>query len=137
MMKSLLILLVLVLTGCATQPIPTSQALVVPQERLLDSRYSQPGEGKGAVVVKRDSGFMGSACFARIFIDAMPMADLDKAEKVIFYLAQGDFVVSSQPKGVCGGGMSEVRASVKPGAELTFRVGYGTNCDFSINPTAF
>lgn len=33
--------------------------------------------------------------------------------------------------------MSEVRALVKEGAELSFRIGYGTNGDLTINATAF
>jgi hypothetical protein len=33
--------------------------------------------------------------------------------------------------------MSEVKAVVKSGAQPCFRVGYGSNGDFSINPAAF
>lgn len=89
------------------------------------------------MIVKRDAGFGGSACSVRISIDALPMADLDIEEKVLFYLPPGEYILSAIPNSICGGGLSEIAANVKSGKQLTYRVGYGSNGDFFINRTAF
>lgn len=109
----------------------------VPSERVIDSKYLDPKSDTGKVTVKRDSGIGGSACSSRIFVNAKPVADIRTSEKVVLYLPSADYIFSAWPNGMCGGGMSEVRASVKTGEELNFRVGYGSNGDFSINATAF
>lgn len=124
-------------TGCATQPISNSAAVNVPSERVIDSKYLQPMPGTGQVTVKRDSGFGGSGCSSRIFVNAKPVADIETSEKVVLYLPPADYIFSAWAKGMCGGSMSEVRSAVKVGDDLSFRVGYGSNGDFSINATAF
>lgn len=124
-------------SGCATQPVSNAEATSVSTDRILDSRYLQPIPDAGQVTVKRDSGMGGSACSSRIFVNAKPVADLRTSEKVVLYLPTGEYIFSAWPNGICGGGMSEVHATVKSGVELSFRVGYGSNGDFSINATAF
>jgi hypothetical protein len=123
--------------ACATRPVSNAAAEDVPGERLLSTQFSLPAPGTGKVTVKRDSGFGGAACTSRIFLNAKPIADLKPAEKVVMYLPTGDHILSAWPNGACGGGMTEVRAAVKDGAEMNFRVGYGSNGDYSINVTAF
>ena len=89
-------------------------------------------EGTGKVIIKRDSGFMGSACMTRIYIDGKEIADLDTAEKAVIYPVIGTHIFSAWPKGMCGGGMSEQSGEVTEGKTLMYRVGYGTNGDFGI-----
>jgi type IV pilus biogenesis protein CpaD/CtpE len=125
------------LAGCATRPISNSEAVPAPVERILAPSLLQPSAESGKVTVKRDSGFGGSACTSRVFVDAKPVADLRASEKVVVYLPAGEHIFSAWPNGICGGGMSEVRATVKVGAEISFRIGYGSNGDFTINATAF
>ena len=133
-----LIFLALILSGCATRPISNAESQPVPSDRIIDTRYLKSSPNTGIVTVKRgDSGFGGSACTSRVFVNAKPIADLDPAEKVVLYLPADEYILSAWPNGICGGGMSEVRASVKPGIELNFRIGYGSNGDFTINATAF
>lgn len=126
------LLLVLLLAGCASKPVATSEAVSVEAKA-----FGQPGPGLGKVVVKRDKGLFGGGCSARVFINAKPVADLDTAQKVELYLPPGDVIISSQPNGICSGGLSETRVTVKSDSELYYRVGYGSNGDFSLNPTAF
>ena len=127
----------LILSGCATQPISNSSAIEAPMNRILDRQFLQPATGTGEVIIKRDSGFGGSACSSRIFVDGRPVADIRVSEKIVLYLPEGDHILSAWPNGICGGGMTEVRAVIKAGVQSSFRVGYGSNGDFSINPTAF
>jgi hypothetical protein len=125
------------LAGCATTPVPTAVAIAVPQERVIDQSFLAAGEGKSQVIVKRDRGLGGSGCSSRVFVNAKPVADLKPSEKVVLQLEPGEYVFSAWPNGICGGGMSEVHATVKKGAVLSFRIGYGSNGDFTINATAF
>lgn len=134
---AILLLIVVVFSGCATQPISNTLAAPAPMERIIDKRYLQPGPRTGEVTVKRDSGFCGSACSSRIFVDGHPVADIRVSEKVVLYLPEGDHILSAWPNGICGGGMTELRAIVKAGTQSNYRVGYGSNGDFTINPTAF
>jgi hypothetical protein len=106
-------------------------------ERILNRHFLQPAQGTGEVTIKRDSGFSGSACSSRIFVDGRPIADIRGSEKVVLYLPEGEHILSAWPNGICGGGMTEVKAVIKAGTQSSFRIGYGSNGDFSINPTAF
>lgn len=135
--RILVMLSTFVITGCATQPIPNSAAVSVPSERVIDSKYLQPIPEGGQVTVKRDGGALGSMCSTRVFINAKPIADIRVSEKVVLYLAYGEYIFSTSSNGICGGGVSELRSSVKVGDELNFRIGYGASGDITISPTAF
>lgn len=125
------------LVGCATQPIPTAEAKFVPDIRINDRTYFQPSPGTGIVTVKRDSGFGGSACNTSVYTDGNLAAQLAPSEKIVFHMPEGTHIISAWPNNPCGGGMVEVDASVKANKPLTFRIGYGSNGDFGLYPTAF
>jgi hypothetical protein len=129
--------LILSIAGCATRPVSTAESKPVSMANILDSRFLVNSPGSGTVVIKRDSGVFGSACTSRVFVNAKPTADLAPIEKLVLYLPPGDYIFSAWPNGICGGGMSEVRANVKSSETLTFRIGMGSNGEFLINPTAF
>jgi hypothetical protein len=123
--------------GCATRPVSNDLAVSAPKERILDDKYINPIANAGQITIKRDSGIGGAACSSRIFINGQPTADIYTSEKIILYLPEGEYILSAWPNGICGGRMSEVKTSIKNGSKSTFRVGYGTNGDFFISPTAF
>jgi len=137
MKKILLAMVLLGLTGCATKPVTNEQAKDVPVSQIIDKTMLSKKENTGAVIIKRDSGFMGSACLTRVYIDGKEIADLDTSEKVTVYPLVGEHIFSAWPKGLCGGGMSEQSGKVNTDKPLMYRVGYGTNGDFGIYPTAF
>ncbi|AWS96465.1 hypothetical protein M5R23_05800 [Citrobacter freundii] len=136
-MKRGIILLAVLMVGCATKPVTNEQAKDVPVKQIIDNTMLVKNDGTGKVIIKRDSGFMGSACLTRVYVDGKEVADLDTAEKVTVYPKLGDHIFSAWPKGVCGGGMSEQSGKVTESATLMYRIGYGTNGDFGIHPTAF
>ncbi|EOX4930325.1 hypothetical protein ACER1D_004137 [Vibrio alginolyticus] len=135
--RTMIIMTAILVSGCATKPLSNAESKPVPSERILDAQYLSISEDKGVVTVKRDEGFGGSACTSRIFVNGKPIADLNPAEKVVLYLPADEYIISAWPNGICGGGMVEVQANVKVESRLNFRVGYGSNGDFSIFPTAF
>lgn len=125
------------IAGCATSPSPDAFVSVVPAERTFPAASARPTEGGGSIAVKRDAGLMGSACSARVWIDGQPVADLRQSERITVHVDAGEHIVSAQPNGICAGGLVEGQAAVKPGRTARFRIGYGTNGDFLIAPTAF
>lgn len=140
MKKSVLLMAVVIcfgLAGCATTPIPTDQALEAPDKRIHNKQVVTPKAGAGVVIVKRDSGVLGSPCYTKIFVNGNLAAELSTSEKVTFYLPEGKHIVSAWPNDPCAGSMAEIEANVTKSRPLLFRVGYGTNGDFFIAPTAF
>lgn len=137
MKRILTLATIFMVAGCATKPVTNEQAQDVPAKQVINNTLLVKKEGTGKVIIKRDSGFMGSACMTRVYVDGKEIADLDTAQKVTVYPKVGDHIFSAWPKGMCGGGMSEQSGKVTEDNVLMFRIGYGTNGDFGIYPTAF
>jgi hypothetical protein len=133
----LLLALTTAIIGCATTPVPNSEASLVSTGSVLNHRLLDARPGTSQVTIKRDSGFFGGGCSVRIFVNGEPLADIRTSEKVVIYLPEGDHMFGSRPNGICAGGTSEVKASVKPGIPLNLRVAYGSNGEFFMNVTAF
>jgi hypothetical protein len=111
----------------------------VSRDRVLEPAYLVEAPGTGQVTVKRDSGFLGSGCAARVFIDAVPVVELMPSEKAVLHLAAGDHIVSVQTtnRGLCrDSNTPEFRGSVTAGKSLTLRVGVEMG-GLAIYPTAF
>ena len=69
------------LSGCATSPVPSSQADPVPASRLM-AFQKVPASPYGTLVVTRDSGFTGSACNTILYIDGnRPDSTLSRANE--------------------------------------------------------
>src|SRR5574342_66787 len=115
-MRLLALLFLLSFTACATTPLTINQASAVPPSRILAPELIAQRSNTGILVVKRDSGFMGSACTIRVFVDAVPVADLAPSEKVELFVPLGEHVVTvTSINSFCGGGTAE--AAVVIGAE--------------------
>lgn len=127
----------LILCSCATSIVSNYDATPVPKDRVLDSTFLMPKNLANTLVVKRDSGVGGSACNSRVFLNGQPIADLATSEKITFYLLDGEYIVSAWPKGICAGRMAEVRVIMSGGKGQTLRIGYGSNGDYYLVPTAF
>ena len=127
------------LVGCSTTPVLTSDAIPVSKERILEQgiKYQSSAPNTGQVIVKRDAGTMGWLCTARIFINSNPVADLETSEKISLYLPEGDYIISADPNGMCGGGIVELTAKVKVGSTQYFRYGFSGSGYPVLFPTAF
>lgn len=137
-MRFFAVLLALSLPGCATQPITIQQASAVPSSRILAPQWLSQGAYTGSLIIKRDSGFMGSACTIRVFVDAVPVADLAPSEKIELFVALGEHVVGATANGVlCGGGASEAAVIVHPESQRILRIASGQSGDIYLQPSAF
>ncbi|AOT26281.1 hypothetical protein [Vibrio anguillarum] len=130
-------LAVSLLFGCASSPTDFGKAKQIKQSNILDSSYSVRFDDYSKITIKRDSGFTGSGCSSRIYVDGNKLADLDVSEFFSFYLPSGNHIISAHPNGLCGGGMFEVGVTVDKNESLNYRIGYGSSGDYFIVPTAF
>ena len=133
-----LIILLQSLIACATTPLTVNQTVAVPESRVLAPQFLSQTSNSGSLVVKRDSGFMGSACTVRVFVDAVPVADLRPAEKVELFVALGEHsVVATAAGGICGGGTSEAAVVIMPERQRILRIASGQSGDIFLQPSAF
>jgi len=133
-----LITLLLSLTACATTPLTLNQTAAVPESRVLARQFLTGTSNSGSLIVKRDSGFMGSACTIRVFVDAVPVADLRPAEKVELFVALGEHsVVATATSGICGGGTSEAAVVIMPERQRILRIASGQSGDIFLQPSSF
>lgn len=136
-MRYLTLLLLFPFTACATTPVTINQAAAVPASRILAPQLLAQASNTGSLIVKRDSGFMGSACTIRVFVDAVAVADLGPSEKVEVFVALGEHSVVVTSNGICGGGTSETAVVVMPERQRILRVASGQSGDILLQPSMF
>jgi len=137
-MRFFFVLLLLSLMACATQPISIYQASVVPSSRILAPQLLSQAQYTGTLIIKRDTGFMGSACTIRVFVYTVPVADLAPSEKVELFVPLGEHVVSAtQTDTFCGGGTSEAAIVIRPESQRILRIASGQSGDIHLQPSAF
>jgi hypothetical protein len=139
-MRFFTVIIALSLMACATSPVSIHQASLVPSSRMLapqlvsNQAQAQP---TGSLSVKRDSGLMGSACTIRVFVDAVPVADLAPSEKVELFVPSGEHIVGVTSNGICGGGVAEAAVVIFPERQKILRIASGQSGDIYLQPTAF
>jgi len=137
-MRFLAAFLMLSFTACATQPVSIYQASAVPSSRILAPQLLSQAQYTGSLIIKRDTGFMGSACTIRVFVNAVPVADLAPSEKVEIFVPLGEHIVSAAPTGtLCGGGTSEAAVVIRPESQKILRIASGQSGDIHVQPSAF
>lgn len=137
-MKSLLAILTIIsLSACSNTPIPTNQAKEVSGQQLSTSEYAVANTNTGTIIIKRDSGKMGSLCTVYVSIDGNSLAKLESEEKVTAHVMPGRHIVSAEPKGACTGGLSEQATSITKGDTQVFRASFASAGDFSLSPTSY
>ncbi|MGV8921277.1 MAG: hypothetical protein ACOH2R_26460 [Pseudomonas sp.] len=98
------------LMGCATTPMPITEAEQAPAARLL-SFQSKPDGQSGTLVITRDAGFLGAGCYYAVSINGTLAARLDVGEKSAFFLAPGEVLLRAgrDPQGnaLCALGQDE------------------------------
>ena len=107
---SILFAFVINLAGCATTPVPVASAKQVPAERLL-AFQSKPEGASGKLIVTRDEGFLGGACFYALSINGITAARLDAGETSAFFVSPGEVLFRAgrdpQGKALCALGQDE------------------------------
>lgn len=88
----------ILLSGCATTPIPSSEAKPVPSDRLLAFQEKKT-ETTSTLVVTRDVGYTGSGCWIGFSINGTMAAKFDVGETAHFFVPPGELVLKSGGNG--------------------------------------
>jgi len=125
-------------TACATSPVAVHEASAVPSSRILAPQLLAQAQYTGSLIIKRDDGFMGSACAVRVFVGALPVADLAPSEKVEIFVPLGEHVVAAtSSSSFCGGGVAEAAVVITPERRRILRIAGGQSGDIHLQPSAF
>lgn len=127
---SLLVISLSLVGGCATSPVPSSEADPVPSSRLF--AFQAPAPGDSTLVVTRDKGFVGSGCNTTVSIDGRRAAEVGSGETAKFRVAPGEHIVSASS---CGSGLKERETNVKAGSTKKFRISIDSAMSMDLSPT--
>ncbi|VVQ29751.1 hypothetical protein PS943_01480 [Pseudomonas fluorescens] len=141
MWKILTALALIALAGCSTSQVPIDKAQPVPADRIL-AYASKPAEPYGTIVVTRDTGLVGGACFVGVLVDGKFTARIDTGEIVSLYVPVGEHLIGlagdKHSDGVCGWGelRKEQSTNISTGQLKRFRIGGDTNIGLDIRPSS-
>lgn len=129
------VIVLAVLSGCATSPISAEQASPVPSSRLYANQERTPGTA--VLVVTRDKGFTGSACNTKLFIDGVLAGEIGAGESARFWVEPGAVILGAVGAGVCGGGLKEREVRLVAGKMSRYRISIDAAMSMDLSPTAF
>jgi hypothetical protein len=127
--------LLLALGGCATSPLPVSEARPVPADKMYAFK-SQGTKAPGRLTIVRDDGFVGAGCDAMFYIDGQRAAKIGPGQKASFVLPAGEVNLGAglAESGLCSGAaIKTVAARIKPGKEVIYRINWDTQA-FYLGP---
>lgn len=140
-MNYIVIVLGLLIGGCSTTPQALSEAKKAPSNRLY-SHQQKPNADAGTIVVTRDAGVLGSACYSYLAINGEMSARLDVGETAAFYVPPGETLlkVGRDPmgKGLCGlesKAWTQRETTIRPHETKYFRLTTDTNGKSDIQRT--
>lgn len=123
----LLLIFALLLVGCATSPPPQGEIIPAPKDRVYAFQSEIKGRS-GVIIVTRDQGSTGSACFSALWIDSILAVRLDTAERVKFMVPVGEHVLKAgrdpEGRGFCAFDLdasSSRETSIREGETKYFR----------------
>ncbi|GMQ50381.1 hypothetical protein LST1_06690 [Neisseria elongata] len=130
MKKLSAVIVLLLLSGCASIPVDTNHARKIDPRRVL--AYAEPKEDYARVEIIRDSGILGSGCYFGVMYRNTVLARFAAGEKAVFYLPEGDwkFAVVRDPQGMALCGVGDLNPvfetqQIRKDRENLFRISFG------------
>jgi hypothetical protein len=118
------VILGIALSGCATSPIPVSEAKPVPFDEIYGFQ-NKATPNSGRLTVFRDGGLVGSGCDVVLYIDGKRAAKIGPGQRASFNLPEGevDLGTGLADSGLCSGAaIKTVASNIKPGKESIYRI---------------
>jgi hypothetical protein len=119
----------IVVSGCVSMPVSPSTASQIPKDRLL-AFQERTAENSATLVVTRDAGIAGSACYLSFSLNGMHAARFGVAETAQFYVAPGEILLRVgadwMGQGLCGLASKDFGTQretiIRPGQTKHFRL---------------
>ncbi|MGF7240632.1 hypothetical protein ABIC11_001045 [Pseudomonas oryzihabitans] len=124
-MRTLTVVLgLLVLTGCSTDPVTKLTAGAVPDSRQYDQALlKRKSSDQAEVSFLRDSGFLGSACTHDIYVDGTKAFSVRQGEGMSVFVDPGEHVFRLETGGgACPNVATSQETNLKPGADVIYRI---------------
>ncbi len=137
MMRLAIVSVTFILSGCASEAVPTQAATPVPQDRILAPKLLASSSGSASLILKRDSGLNNIACNFRLSLDGRPFADISTSEKVQIYTEPGEHIIGAEANGICLAGNAETSTTVGHNQTKIYRVSVGSAGELKLQPTAY
>lgn len=125
--------LVVILAGCATSPVPAEKVKTAPSDRLHGFQEIPSGEF-GTMVVTRDSGFTGSACYIVLKLDGEKTASFGTSETATFFLEPGE-KLAEMSTGICGAAERGREVVITAGQARRYRIALDIATGYSLMRT--
>lgn len=118
------------LTACSTTPTNTYQ-------QATPLVQNNPTADNSVVVVRRDTGVMGSACPVEVYLDGKKYAILKTGESININTQAGTHILSAKfaGRGFCQDRLNETEIVIKPNESKYYRLAMNSSGDFHIFPT--
>lgn len=116
-----------VLAACTTTPIPLTEATFISDQLA----YRDAAPGTVPVTIRRDRGFFGAGCKARVYVNGELAASLGTGEAVTLNVPAGDVIIGADPGAICAGGLVEQAATLAPDKPIFLRVARDQSGNFN------
>ena len=124
--------------GCATAPVPSSEAEPVPAERIHAPDFLRPEDGRALLVVTRDKGLRASACTVGLHVDGTLVVDLRTGEQARLFVEEGEHLVGASSRtSTCFVEADQVTINVTRAKPVLLRISAGGGQGIEIEPSAF
>ena len=122
------------MSGCSTRPVPYHLSDPVPHSSLFDGYklHSQSGDGLVRVVFVRDSGVYGSGMPAKLSIDGLSIARFWAGESIEIYLIPNSYIFAVEPFPRLGGAIVEREINISTDKSYAFRISLDGSGSFSL-----
>ena len=120
----LVLLLILLLAGCATEPTPIAAALPAPPSRVLAPTLVA-GQQSSTLTVVADRGSYMATSNVLVKLDGVRVATLKEGEMASFQIAAGERQISADYDWNLGQKKPKMAEFIaQPGQRIVFRVGF-------------
>jgi hypothetical protein len=124
--------------GCATTPVPSSDATPVPPERIRAPEFARSEAGRALLVVTRDKGLRASACTIGVHIDGTLVVDLRPSEQARLFVDEGTHLVGAKSTtSACVTEADQIQVEVTRAKPVLLRISAGSGEGLVIEHSAF
>lgn len=102
MKNIILMMLIILISGCSTTPINLDTVKHVPSHKIYENKYFIKHDNQATVIFTRDSGFTGSGCRFDVLINNETIFNMGQNERIELFLDPGSYFFKiSTGRGAC------------------------------------